>query len=208
MDQPDAAMALAQRQLCFGGSFNPIHNGHLACAAAVAAECGFNQVVLIPSSQPPHKADVMDIAPPHDRLAMCRLATAGSSRWAVSDIEMRRPGPSYTLDTVRALKAQGASEVTWLIGADMAHFLPQWHEPATLLAETRFLLMARPGWEFDWDLMPAAFRFLEGCVVKAPLINISSTEVRRRVAAGEPIIEWVPSAVAQYIADHRLYLPG
>ena len=139
---------------------------------------------------------------------MCRLATNGLPLWAVSDIEMRRPGPSYTLDTVRALRAAGATDVTWLIGADMARFLPQWHEPAALLVETQFLLIARPGWQFDWNTMPPEFRFLRAQVVEAPLIDISSTEIRRRVRARESIADLVPAAVAAYIAEHQLYVPA
>src|SRR5215210_7294765 len=104
----DGGTGDGMRTLCFGGSFNPIHHGHLLCARAVAEREGFDRVELIPSAQPPHKAGTaFDMAPAEDRLAMCRLAIEGTKLFAVNDIELRRSGPSYTVDTARQLKAQG-----------------------------------------------------------------------------------------------------
>lgn len=192
-------------RLWFGGSFNPIHHGHLICARAVAEARGFDKVVLVPSYQPPHKALSQDIAPAEDRLAMCRLATAGSGLFDVEDLEIRRGGPSFTIDTVRELKRRGNSQVHWLVGADMARILPQWHEPAALLAETRLVLMARPGWTMDWAELPPAHRELQRDVVTAPLIQISATEIRARVGAGRSIEYLAPEAVVRYIAERELY---
>ena len=192
--------------LCFGGSFNPIHNGHLRCAQAVAATQGYEQILLIPSAQPPHKPDSADLASAADRLAMCRLATAGSALFEVDDIEMRREGASFTLDTGRELKARGIDPIHWLIGADMLMYLPRWHRPLDLLAEVHFVVMARPGWRIDWSKLPQEFQRLRGHVVGVPQIDISATEIRRRVAAGEPIDQMVPPAVAHYIAQRRLYV--
>lgn len=200
-------------RLYFGGSFNPIHNGHLRCAAAVAEAGGYRQVVLVPSRQPPHKQADSTIAPAADRLAMCQLALPGTDdsraarlQWIVDEIEMRREGPSYTIDTVRQLRLRGEQgPIHWLIGADMARYLPHWHDAEALLAEVHFVLMARPGWSFDWQTMPAGFRHLQANVVAAPLIDISSTEVRRRVAAGEEIDDLVPAAVGEYIRERGLY---
>src|SRR3954447_19598971 len=169
------------RTLCFGGSFNPIHYGHLRCAEAVAGTAGFDQVLLIPSAHPPHKPDAADLAAPAQRLAMCRLAVAGNRSIEVSDIELNRAGPSYTLDTARKLRAMGVLEVNWLIGADMVRILPTWHKAQELLREVNFVIMARPGWEFDWDTLPAEFRELRSHVVDAPLVDVSATEIRRRV---------------------------
>src|SRR4051812_27802716 len=109
--------------LCFGGSFNPVHRGHLDCAQAIGEKYGYERVLLIPNAQPPHKLDSGDVAPASDRLAMCELAAEFANRaekphavrFVVSDIEMRRGGPSYTLDTARELKAQGVNPVNWLI---------------------------------------------------------------------------------------------
>src|SRR5689334_3319064 len=101
--------------LCFGGSFNPIHWGHLRCAKAVANVCRYDRVVLIPSSQPPHKLDTADLAPSVDRLRMCELAAAEDSLFEVSDIEIKRSGTSYTIDTARELRRNGWKDVNWLI---------------------------------------------------------------------------------------------
>src|SRR2546423_8060516 len=115
--------------LCFGGSFNPIHNGHLRCAEAVATKAGYDKVLLIPSAQPPHKPDAPDLAPAEDRLAMARLAAplAEGVPFEVSDVETRRGGPSFTIDTAQELRDQGINPVHWLIGADMLLYLPKWH---------------------------------------------------------------------------------
>lgn len=190
--------------LCVGGSFNPIHNAHLTCAAAVIDKKGFEKAVLIPSAQPPHKVG-HELASPADRLAMCRAAVAGDVRFAVDDLELRRSGPSYTIDTVRELKRRGWPAVSWMIGADMLLYLPKWHEAEALVREVNFVVVARPGWTIDWSILPPAFRSLHANVVEAPLMDISATEIRRRVRAGESIADLTPPAVAQYIADRGLY---
>jgi nicotinate-nucleotide adenylyltransferase len=192
-------------KLCFGGSFNPIHNGHLACAEAVAAKAGYEQVVLIPSARPPHKPDTPDLASPADRLAMCELAVSGMRLFAVSAIETRRTGPSYTIETAQELRRIGWREVHWLIGADMLLYLPKWHRPVDLLREVHFVVIARPGWTIDWGALPTEFRHLRENVVEAPLIDVRSTDIRRRVRAGLTIDHLVPRAVADYIAEHELY---
>ncbi len=193
------------RRLCFGGSFNPIHNGHLACAATVAQKAGFGRVVLIPSGQPPHKQGDTNIAAAADRLEMCRLAASGNDVFEIDDIELQRGGPSYTIDTAREFRRRGWSEIFWLIGADMLRLLPQWHEAARLLAEVAFVVIARPGWAFDWQTMPPEFRHLSNQVVEAPLLDIRGTDIRRRVADGKSISDLVPPAVERYIHDHGLY---
>lgn len=194
------------RTLCFGGSFNPIHHGHLICARAAAEAMGFPRVLLIPSAQPPHKPASPDLAPPADRLAMCQLAARlEPSLFQASDMELKRVTPSYTIDSARALKLQGWQEVSWLIGADMLLYLPQWHEPEALLAEVNFVILARPGWSFDWKAMPPAYRRLEANVVRAPLIEMSATDIRRRVREGRPISYMVPPRVAEYIEREGLY---
>lgn len=192
--------------LCFGGSFNPIHVGHLYCAEAVANSAGYDRVLLIPSSHPPHKPDTSELAPASDRLTMCRLAAAGSSLFDVDDIETRRAGPSFTLDTARELRRAGMpSPIHWLIGADMLLYLPKWHRPLELLREVHFLIMQRPGYAIDWDALPAEFQHLREQVVAAPAIDISATEIRRRVRAGESIADLVPPSVEDYIKDRGLY---
>jgi nicotinate-nucleotide adenylyltransferase len=136
---------------------------------------------------------------------MCRLAVADDPLFAVSDIEIRRPGLSYTLDTARELRAHGADVVNWLIGADMLLSLPSWHEPLELLKAVNFVIAARPGFSIDWQTLPSAFRHLKNHIIEAPLLDISATDIRRRVAAGASIADLVPRLVAQYIREHQLY---
>jgi nicotinate-nucleotide adenylyltransferase len=203
--QSSALRGEKMARLWFGGSFNPIHHGHLICARAVAEASGFEKVVLIPSSQPPHKAVNREIAAAEHRLAMCRLAIEGSELFEVDDVELQRPGPSYTIDTVRELRRRGWPEVHWLIGADMVKILPLWHNPDALLAETRFVVMARPGWTFDWDLLPPAYRHLEQQVVTAPLVEIGATDIRKRVADGKSVDYLIPERVDKYIRENQIY---
>ena len=191
--------------LCFGGSFNPIHNGHLTCARTVAEKSGFKQVLLIPSGTPPHKQAAVDLAEANDRLAMCHIVAAADPLFHETDIEMRRSGPSYTIDTVRELRGDVSEKVNWLIGADMLNFLPNWREARRLLDEVNFIVIARPGFVFEWEKLPAEFQVLKTHVLEAPLVDVSATEIRQRVRAGQPIDSMVPPAVARYIETHRLY---
>src|SRR5678815_1157287 len=193
------------RKLCFGGSFNPIHHAHLLCARAVAEAKGFDRVVLIPSALPPHKLQTSELASPQDRLAMCRLAVEGEPLFEVTDLEVSRSGPSYTIDTVRMLRGQGWDRVAWLIGADMVSTLPKWHQPLELLQEAEIVVMARPGWSFDWNALPEPYRVLRERVVEAPLIDVSATTIRGRVSAGRSIRYFTPDAVCEYIAARGLY---
>jgi nicotinate-nucleotide adenylyltransferase len=193
-------------RLCFGGSFNPIHHGHLISGRAAAEALGASQVVLIPSAQPPHKPDCPELAEPYHRLAMCRLAAGMEpGLFEVEDVELGRTGPSYTIDTARELRRRGWPEVHWLIGADMLQILPKWHRAADLVREVRFHILARPGWRFDFATLPPEYRHLEQQVIDAPLLEISATEIRQRVAAGLSVQYLTPPAVAAYIHDHRLY---
>jgi nicotinate-nucleotide adenylyltransferase len=205
------------KTLCLGGSFNPIHHGHLICARAVAEKRGYEQVLLIPSARPPHKPAAADLADAAHRLQMCRLAIEVVGSWghpnqagkqpsfAVSDMELPRTGPSYTLDTVRELRHQGWPEIHWLIGADMLNFLPNWHEPATLLREATFIVMARPGETIDFTTLPSYMASLKRNVTEAPLVQISSTEIRARVRAGLGIDYLTPASVVDYIYSKGLY---
>ncbi len=140
---------------------------------------------------------------------MCQLAIDergdATPTFEVSDIETRRSGPSYTLDTVRELRPRGETDVDWLIGADMLLYLPKWHRPPDLLREVRFIVMSRPGWTIDWDSLPPEFRHLKDHVVAAPAVDISSTDIRRRVRQNLPIEHLAPRSVADYIARRHLY---
>ena len=192
--------------LCYGGSFNPIHHGHLRTIEAVARAKGFDRVLLIPTAQPPHKPASADLAAAPDRLAMGQLAAQEfPNLFSVSDIEIKRAGPSYTLDTARELRLAGMKTVNWLIGADMVNILPKWHQAQKLLEEVNFIVMARPGWTFEWAQLPEAFQILKEQIVQAPLMDISATQIRTRIKNGEPIDGLVPAPVVRYIHERGLY---
>lgn len=204
--KPDKLIAnTASATLYFGGSFNPIHHGHLICARAVAEARGYSRVALVPTGQPPHKPISPELASGFDRLEMCQLAISGSPLFEVNSSELSRPGPSYTIDTIRALATAESRRVHWLIGADMLLYLPKWHRTEELLKEVHFVVMARPGWTLDWTLLPPEFRGLRDNVVQAPMIDISATNIRRRVAAGASIEYLAPPAVCEYISSRGIY---
>jgi nicotinate-nucleotide adenylyltransferase len=194
-----------REKICFGGTFNPIHHGHLLCARAVAEAVGAKTVVVFPTGLPAHKPEDAGLASPQHRLEMCRLAIAGVPGFEVDDREVRRSGPSYTIHTARQLKQEGWNEVNWLIGSDMLNVLPSWHQAEALLREVGFIIMARPGTKLAWSTLPPAFQALRKNVVEVPQIEISGTEVRRRVGASLPIDFLCPPAVCRYITEHQLY---
>jgi nicotinate-nucleotide adenylyltransferase len=136
---------------------------------------------------------------------MAEASVRGTPDFTVSSIEVTRNGPSYTLTTAQALKEIGFKEIHWLIGADMAQYLPKWHQPEALLREVHFVVMARPGWQMDWDAMPEPYRVLRERVVEAPQVELSATQIRRRVAEGKSIDFLTPPPVVEYIRHHGLY---
>lgn len=206
IQKPDNFVAGGRdKTLFFGGSFNPIHHGHMIGARAVAETRGYGRVMLIPTGQPPHKPVYEDLAPAADRLEMCRMATFRSTLFEVDSSELDRNGPSYTIDTIRALFASGQGKVDWLIGADMLLYLPKWHKAMELIQEVNFIVMARPGWSVDWQALPEPYRVLRGNVVEAPMIDIRATDIRQRVAAGRGIEYLTPPSVCDYIRAHGLY---
>jgi len=198
----------------FGGTFNPIHLGHLAVARAALGELGLEKLVLVPSARPPHKTG-RPLAPDEDRLAMCRLALAAASdpRLEVSDVELCSDGPSFTVRTLRRFREQySQAEIIFLIGADMLRDFHLWRSFEEILQLARIVTMPRPGvqladlTELRRALGDAAVERLLADLLATPLVDVSSTEIRRRVKAGQPIDDMVPPDVARYIADHRLYL--
>jgi nicotinate-nucleotide adenylyltransferase len=192
-------------KLCLGGAFNPVHNGHLLCARAAAEALGVAMVVLIPCHVGPHKLSDPAMAAAEHRLMMCRLAVAGVDGFEIDDRELRRAGPSYTIDTVRELRQAGWDKVPWLLGADQVESLPKWHQPHDLLREAQFHIMARPGWNLDWKKLPPEYAVLADRLVTSLMVDISATDIRRRVAHGLPIDFLTPPAVCQYITQHGLY---
>jgi nicotinate-nucleotide adenylyltransferase len=194
-----------RKKICLGGSFNPIHLGHLICARAAMEAVGAEGVLLFPTGQSPHKLSDPEVASAEHRAAMCRAATMDLAAFEIDDRETRHDGPSYTIQTARELRAQGWHQVNWLIGADLLSRLHTWHEADALIEEVNFIVMARPGFTFDWNSMPVKFQHQQNNVVQVPQIDISSTEIRGRVRAGKPIDLLTPTAVCRYIEAKKLY---
>jgi nicotinate-nucleotide adenylyltransferase len=191
-----------------GGTFNPPHLGHLVCAQEACAQLGLDGVVFIPVFQPPHKEVDHDPGVEH-RVALCERAVSGDKRFRVSRVEADVPSRSYTVDTLRRLHESGpADELTFIMGGDMAHSLPTWHEPENVLALATLGVAEREGIGRA-DIMERLaglagadkIRFFE-----MPRLDISSSAIRRRVADGRPIRYLVPDAVADYIATEGLYV--
>ena len=196
--------------LCLGGSFNPPHFGHLIVSRAVAERAGFSRVRLIVAGQPPHKPADPALAEAEHRLAMCRLAVADDRFFVVDDREIRRGGPSYTLETARSLQAEpdfAGQPVPWLVGADLLPGLMAWHQPQELLKGqvVRLVVAQRGGRPVDWDSLPPQVRVLRGNVVEAPQIDISASDIRSRIAARRDLRYLVAETVRRYIEEHRLY---
>lgn len=191
-----------------GGTFNPPHLGHLICAQEAHLALSLDRVLMIPAGHPPHKPDDPDDPGAEHRLALCRRAVAGDPRFEVSDLEVRREGPSYTVDTLSELHALiPDSELFLIVGGDVAAGLPRWHQPERVLALSTLAVAKRRG--TTRSAIDQALSSLRGGeraeFFQMPRIGISSTEIRRRVRDGRPISYLVPDAVANYIDEHRLY---
>lgn len=202
-------MTAKRHTLLFGGSFDPIHRGHLQTAAAALAEVRADRVLFIPAHLSPHKAGTA--ASFDHRLAMIRLAIGDQAGLAVSEIERLRPPPSYTIDTVTALQGQFPGDrFTLLMGADQLPKLHTWHRVGALLGMIDVAILPRPGVDADGAAMQSVFdgatvARLRGAILHTPLVDIASTTIRQRLAAGQPTADLLPPAVAAYIATHNLY---
>jgi nicotinate-nucleotide adenylyltransferase len=209
------------RVAIFGGSFNPIHYGHLLLADEVAETLAVDRVLFVPAAQPPHKP-LTDLAPAADRFAMVGLALTGHPKFAVSDLELRRPGPSYTVDTLAALTRPG-DELFLLIGSETFLDLLSWREPRRVAQLARLVVVPRTGSAFDpesaaaqkvlreigaapivqagWGTVPTHGTL----IVHATSLPLSASELRRRAREGRSLAFRVPPAVITYIEGHRLY---
>jgi nicotinate-nucleotide adenylyltransferase len=190
-----------------GGTFNPPHLGHLVAAQEAYRELELDQVLLIPAGTPPHKP-VEDEPGARHRLELCRLAVGDDDRFSVSDLELQRDGPSYTVDTLQVLSNDASSNDLFLIlGGDIAAGLPRWHEPERVLELATVAVAERRG--TAREAVEEALAGLKGGerarFFQMPRIEISSTMVRRRVRCGQPIRYFVPDGVKQYIETHGLY---
>ena len=186
-----------------GGTFDPIHNGHLLIARGVADRCALDRLLFVPSARPPHKQGLA-ISPEKDRYRMAQLAARQDLRFAVTDMEIKRPGLSYTVDTLDALRKEyGASCALYLIlGADSLLEIDTWHAPDRLFDLATVVTVPRPG----KDLAGVDPRWQDRVVdIQLPEVDISSTDIRRRARSGLPIGNMVPAEVASYIEEQGLY---
>lgn len=192
-----------------GGTFNPPHLAHLVCAQEAHAQLGLDRVLLMPAGEPPHKQVAAGDPSPRQRFELCRLAVGGDERLAVSPVELERPGRSYTADTLRQLHDRApADELFFIVGGDMAASFPTWHEPETVLSLATLAVAERRGAEraaIERALAPLAGAAERVRYFDMPRIDISSSELRARVAQGRPIRYLVPDAVADAIAAEGLY---
>lgn len=213
-----------------GGSFNPIHYGHLGIARLAREKLALDRVLFIPTGDPPHKRDG-DLAPAKDRYEMVRLAIADEPAFLLSDIEMRRAGKSYSIDTVRELRKQygPATDLYFLIGLDAFVDFGSWRDPRALLEACRFVVISRPGQSFRSlttvpllpPLDPADLAALDaerttrldialpGCpgiiLLALPPCSTSASEIRQRIKRGAALANLLPPPVESYILQHRLY---
>jgi nicotinate-nucleotide adenylyltransferase len=192
-----------------GGTFDPIHHGHLVTAEAALYQFDLDEVLFVPTGQPWMKAD-QEVTPAEDRYLMTVIATASNPRFSVSRIEVDRKGPTYTRDTLQELRrmAEGDVELFFITGADAMLEILSWKDPEEVLAQAHFIAATRPGYDIAPFEHGAASRFPKVSVMNIPALAISSTDVRRRVREGEPIRYLVPEGVQTYIEKSGLYRGG
>lgn len=198
----------------FGGTFDPIHLGHTAVAAVAAEKIGAEKIVFIPAKQSPLKG-FFPIASDDDRLRMAALAIAENRTFELSDYELKKSGPSYTIETVRQFQDNYGSDtiICWLLGADSVDELPHWYNASELCDECNLCTMYRAGLEppdftkFKDIWGRQRVEKLQQNIIQTPLVDISSTKIRNRLAVGEDISDMVHPAVADYIKKNRLYIP-
>ncbi len=196
----------------FGGTFDPIHLGHLAVARSIQSSLGLDNVIFVPAGQPWLKADT-PVSHVKDRVQMLRLALARRRAFELSTIEADRPGPSYTVDTMETLQRQLGSDADlfFLLGSDALMDIAKWKEPQRLIQLCQLVAFARPGFGLPtMEALEAAVPGISLRVVFAevPQVNIRATDIRRRIAEGRSIQRLVPRAVERYILEHGLYEAG
>jgi nicotinate-nucleotide adenylyltransferase len=195
-----------------GGTFDPVHNGHLTVAEEIRTRLDVTEILLVPAGQPWLKMDTPISAAEH-RVEMVRLALTDKPYLKLSTVEVERAGPSYTVDTIAELQAQlgGENEFLFILGWDNLDQLPQWREPARLIKMCHLVAVPRVGYPIpDLTSLERAIPGLSQATIRleAPLIDVSASVIRNRVARGLSIRHLVPEPVERYIKQHRLYMAG
>jgi nicotinate-nucleotide adenylyltransferase len=185
-----------------GGTFDPVHHGHLVAASEVASVFDLDEVVFVPTGQPWQK-DGRGVSPAEDRYLMTVIATASNPRFTVSRVDVDRPGLTYTIDTLHDLTQRYPdADLFFITGADALAQILSWKDADELFSLAQFVGVTRPGYDLSHAGLPAG----RVHVLEVPAMSISSTDCRARVQAGEPVWYLVPDGVVQYIAKHGLYL--
>ena len=192
-----------------GGTFDPVHHGHLVAAEEARSQFNMDQVIFIPAGKPPHKTN-KELSTPEDRLAMTKAAVSSNPYFTVSDIEIKKSGLSYTINTVRAMKEiYPGQEIYFITGADAVLEILTWKNYTNLLEECIFVAASRPGFDLgkmtsDMNAFPP--KLLERIkTIQVPALAISSTDIRQRVCEERPIKYLLPETVEEYILCRRLY---
>jgi nicotinate-nucleotide adenylyltransferase len=193
---------MGKRLGIMGGTFDPIHHGHLVAASEVGHYFGLDEVIFVPTGQPWQKHD-RTVSPGEDRYLMTVIATASNPRFSVSRVDIDRPGETYTIDTLRDLRVQRGpdAEFFFITGADALARMISWRDAAELFKLAHFVGCTRPGHQLSISDLPDG----QVSLVEIPALAISSTECRQRVRDGQPIWYLVPDGVVQYISKRRLY---
>ena len=181
-----------------GGTFNPVHIGHLILAEEAREKIGLDKVIFVPTNLPPHK-DEADVISAADRFKMIRLALKGNKHFLVSDVEIKRQGRSYTIDTLKSLKEKyPQDELYFIIGSDLLNYLAEWKDLGDILKMVKFVVATRPGYALE--KIPA---YITTLPIRA--VDISGFDVRTRVRAGKSFRYLLPETVFKYILKKRLY---
>jgi nicotinate-nucleotide adenylyltransferase len=185
-----------------GGTFDPIHVGHLVLAEQARQQQGLDRVLFMPACIPPHKTE-LSITDPKHRLEMVRIAIGGHPHFSVSTVELDRPGLSYTIDTLQSLhQAHRDTELCLIVGADTVADVPHWRQPADVVRLASFAAAGRPGYSLA---IPSSLPQMQLSLIEMPLLEISSSDLRRRVQEGRSIRYLVPAGVEAYIQAKKLY---
>lgn len=207
----EATQGEGERIGIIGGTFDPVHYAHLAIAEEVYSALKLARMIFVPAGEPPHKTG-RRVTPARDRVAMLEQAIASNPHFALSLVDVRRSGPSYTVETLRLLRQElgPRAELYFVIGGDSLKDLPEWYDPAGIIAQATIVALMRPGYTDvtkERELLAARLPGIQQRLItlEGPLMDLSSSDLRRRVAQGRPIKYQTPEVVEAYILQHRLY---